>query len=489
MNDDRSAAPAPLVAWLRANAETAAAGAGLCGLLPNLFLRDPGTLRATLLAFALSALAIFATVAWNRFARAPPATTAMQLQLLPILFLGLVVRLIAAHSPGFDFDLNINRGWAQSAAQLGLARSYNEQLGGNVLPNYPPLMVILYWLTGLLYKFTLSPLFDPLLSNYNVVIRFPAIVADLTACVVVAVVTREAGASRRWALAALVYALHPVVIYDTGAWGQSDGVYALLMLLTLYALARERWLLVGIWTACAILTKPQVAAMFPVLLAMLVWRLPKSLSLFGGALVAAAAILLPFFAGGALDAVFAVYQHTVGGYYKAVSIGAYNFWGIFHRTSEHSDEDLALSLITFRSAGILMYAAASLLTLWQLRRSLFRPRDGRHRLLGIMLAGALTTSAMFIFATEMHERYQFAYVLLALPVAVMTRAGATLYAATSVLILLNLLGRFAFGAWDVALFAKVPAMPKIIAVSQVILFFVTVGAAPKLVAGATDENA
>jgi Gpi18-like mannosyltransferase len=475
--------------WLRAQTEAIVAIVGACVLLLLLvaqFGRD--TLHSTVLAYTLFGLGILGTVAWNLIVRSPRATRDTQLRLMPILFLALTVRLIAAQSPGFEFDLSINKGWAQSAAQLGLARSYNEQLGGNVLPNYPPLMITLYWLAGTLYQFAISPLFDSLRPDFNVVIRFPAIAADLAACVVVAMVARKAGARQKWTLAAWVYALHPVVIYDTGVWGQSDGIYAVLMLVALYAASRERWLMAGIWTACALLTKPQAAAMLPVLLVTGVRQLPRSAVFFGGALLAGISILLPFILGGSMDAVFAVYARTVGGYYRTVSIGAYNFWEIFHRTARNGDDGLALNLLTFRSAGLLLFASATMLVLWQLRAALVAPRDERQHLIGVLLAGALTTSAMFIFATEMHERYQFAYVLLALPVAVVSGTGAVLYAATCCLILLNLLGQFAFGAVDMALFRMVPALSKIIGVLQVVLFFITVHMAPKIADARGERN-
>jgi hypothetical protein len=88
---------------------------------------------------------------------------------------------------------------------------------------------------------------------------------------------------------------------------------------------------------------------------------------------------------------------------------------------------------------------------------------------------------MFIFATEMHERYQFAYVVLALPIAMFSVAGAALYAVTSLLILLNLVGQMAFGTVDTALYRALPALPKVISVMQVIIFLVSVQMAPKLV--------
>jgi hypothetical protein len=152
------------MSWWRAHGVTTAALAASCLLLPILFLQQgPDTLRSILLAYALFALVAAATLAWARAFRPSPQTIALPMQLLPILLLALTVRLIASHSPGFDFDLAINKGWARSAAQLGLARSFTEQVGGNGLPNYPPLIITLYWLTGTLYQFALSPLFDPLL--------------------------------------------------------------------------------------------------------------------------------------------------------------------------------------------------------------------------------------------------------------------------------------------------------------------------------------
>ena len=464
--------------------DRAAAAAAIASgvLLPVLFLKGGATLHSILLAYALFAVGVLAMLAWNVVGRSSPQTRATQTRLLPILFLALTIRLIAAQLPGHDFDLPINKGWTQSAAQLGLARSYGEQVGGNVLPNYPPFILILYWLAGSLYQFAISPPFDPLLPDFDVVVRFPAIAADLAACVIVAVVARKAGVRERWPWVAMAYALHPAAVFDTAVWGQTDSVYALWMLLALAALSLGHWRAVGAWTACALLTKPQAAAMFPVLLMVLVRNLPRSAAFFSGAILAAIAILAPFLAGGALDAVLAVYQRTVGGYYNGVSIGAHNFWAIFHRTARLSDDELALNLISFRNAGLLLLTVATLLILWRLRTSLLFPRTQRQRLLGVLLAGALTTSAMFIFATEMHERYQFAYVLLALPVAAVSRVGAFLYAATSCLIFLNLLGSLAFGPVPAALF------PKIVGVLQIVLFLLTVGMAPKLVEDLHEKN-
>jgi hypothetical protein len=176
-----------------------------------------------------------------------------------------------------------------------------------------------------------------------------------------------------------------------------------------------------------------------------------------------------------------VYQRTVGGYYDTISIGAYNFWAIFHRTAQQSDTALAFGLVPFRSVGLLLAALAMILVLWQLRGSLLSPRTSNEHLLGTLLSGALMASALFIFATEMHERYQFAYIVLALPMAFCSTRGAVLYAITSLLILLNLTGAMAFGIVDMTLFRVFPALPRVIAVLQVIVLFLTIGSAARLV--------
>lgn len=440
-----------------------------------LLLNGTDTYPSTVLAYVLFCVGIVSIACWTLWRGPSIEARSTMLQLLPILLLALSIRLVAAQLPGHAFDLPINMGWAKSAAQLGLIRSYKEQIGGNILPNYPPVIMGFYWLTGLLYQGTISPAFDSLLPSYAVIIRFPAIFADLVVCCVIAVVAQKLDIGRRWTWPSLAYALHPVAIYDSSIWGQTDSIYALWMLLALFAIALRHWAIAGLWTACALLTKPQAAAMLPVMLTVAARGWPKGMAFLGGAAFATLAILVPFAVAGAIDPVTEVYRQTVGGYHNGVSIGAHNFWAIFNRTARLSDNELAFELISFRASGLVLLSVATAAILWRLRQSLYFPVTPRQRLLGVLLSAALTTSAMFIFATEMHERYQFAYVVLALPVAIVTRRGAVLYAATSVLIFVNILGALAFGPFPPLL------VPKVVGVLQIVLFVATLWAAPRLV--------
>jgi Gpi18-like mannosyltransferase len=419
--------------------------------------------------------------------------------LAAVLCLALTVRLLAAQSPGHGFDMHVNIGWAYSATQLGFARSYVEQLNDNLLPNYPPPILMAFWLAGKVYALGVSGNIDPMSPSFSVAVRLPAIAADMATCIVLTRIARDTGAPRVGAWIALAYALHPVSIYNSSVWGQTDGIYALWMLLALHALARGRWAMVGVWTATALLTKPQAVTLVPVVAVIMLKNARHAVPFAAGAAIACAAILLPVVLGGALHAVVAVLGNIVSGYFNAanldlhnfwaafhrtanaVSTGAYNFWAIFHRTARQSDTELALGVIPFRTVGLLLAALATTLSLWRLRRSLLAPRSAPERQLAVLLAGALTVSAFFIFATAMHERYQFAFVVLALPVAMYSLAGGLLYATTSGLILLNVLGAMPFGSLDAAMFRAIPALPKAIGVLQVAIFCLTVAKAPQLV--------
>src|SRR5262249_46126514 len=114
-------------------------------LLPFLLRHPDNSIRVVYLAYGLLLATFLLVFASHRFAS---PKTPFETMLVPVLLLALTVRLIAANSPGHGHDLPINMGWARSAVEFGLARSYVEQLDGNILPNYPPAIVTLYWLCG-----------------------------------------------------------------------------------------------------------------------------------------------------------------------------------------------------------------------------------------------------------------------------------------------------------------------------------------------------
>ena len=95
-----------------------------------------------------------------------------------VLLLGLVIRLGLAPAPGFEYDIGVNQGWGRSAVELGLARSYVEQVDGNMLPNYAPLPIMLFAGAAAIQQGFFGGFEgDPL--SYRMLIKMPTILFDL----------------------------------------------------------------------------------------------------------------------------------------------------------------------------------------------------------------------------------------------------------------------------------------------------------------------
>lgn len=394
--------------------------------------------------------------------------------LIRILLLGLILRLFLAARPGNEFDVAVNQGWARSAVELGLARSYVEQVNGNMLPNYPPFSLMIFAATGWL-QYALDPTFsDPAL--FRLVIKLPSMLADLgTALLLFLIITRLWG--KRWGLlGAFAYTFHPAVLYDSAVWGQTDTIYTFFIVAALAASMHRSMMLVGFLLALAVLSKMQTLAIAPLVLTLLLLGTKRQfLQVLLGAASAALLVFLPFAAGGTLREAFSVFTGSIG-YYNIVSSAAYNLWWALlgDEAGRMQDTDLLFGLVTYRTAGLLIFALVAFIAMILLARTL---KQGRKpvpkpdtRTIALFLGAALLASAFFLFNTEMHERYMFPVVALGLPVAFWSRKAAWLYIATTGLYFMNLLGWLPMVLFDRALYETFHSLDIAIATAQVIVF-------------------
>jgi dolichyl-phosphate-mannose-protein mannosyltransferase len=396
--------------------------------------------------------------------------------LLAILVLALALRLFLAPTPGFVSDVAIDKGWAKSAAELGFVHSYYEQVGGNLLPDYPPLGVGAYALVGKIHAWLVAPARPSEVEIDQRLFKAPGIVFDLATCVLLWALLRHARGERAGLAAALVYALHPAVVYESAVWGQSDALFTFFVAAALYAHVRGRDLLVPPLFALGLLCKAQAIAFAPLVLLLLVRR-PRAL--VTGTLAAIAVVLvvaIPFLGNpAALAAVVRSYTTSVGRY-PALSLNAYNLWWALYADAAIGklDSDLLFGVVSCRTAGIALFAAASAGILASLAPSLLaRERRDRVTCLAPFFAAALIASAFHLLPTEMHERYMFPAMALGLPLVALGRRGAVLYTLSSLGFLLNLLGVLPFGPLDRALFAEFPMLEVVVALSQLVVFVAT----------------
>jgi hypothetical protein len=259
-------------------------------------------------------------------------------------------------------------------------------------------------------------------------LKLPATVADLALAGLLLV------AGWRWVgrwpavLAGACAFLNPVVAYESAYWGQVDSIPTVLVVACLLALTGRTWWLVFPLLAIALLVKLQAVIVVPVVAAVVLVallqredgalqgvrreavRIAAGLAIAG---VTVALILFPVARGGALRALLEVYT-GLGSQYPYLSVRAFNLWWLFtngdpivnFETSPRDDVPIVLGLTPKAIGFMLLLAAVGFVV-----AAIVRRRGER----AVVMVGALVVAmSFFSLQTEIHERYGFPIVPLAI---------------------------------------------------------------------------
>jgi len=387
-----------------------------------------------------------------------------------ILLAGFVIRFAASKHGGYEYDVHLNQNWAHSAVMLGMGPSYNRQIGDAALPNYPPFSLMVFAATGSLYELLLSPSYEMHSAAYDIMIRMPAIFADLATCVVLFFLCAKMFSQKKGLIAAAIYSFNIPVWYDSAVWGQTDSLYTLLICTALLSILNKQWFLTGVLVALGLLTKLQAVILLPVVgLVFLAerrawWRFPA------GALGCASVVLFPFFLSHTMGNVINVYRHSVG-FFSSLTMGAYNFWvALFgSQASEWGDTKLLWG-ISFRWIGLILFFSVTACILLLFWRGVQRGVHQKKYAPMLMLTAGLIAYAFFLFNTEMHERYLFPYMALGLPLVFLGTEGAALYILSSILYLGNLMGVLPFNDFFRTVYDEFQGLNVFIASAQLFVF-------------------
>jgi len=171
--------------------------------------------------------------------------------------------------------------------------------------------------------------------------------------------------------------------------------------------------------------------------------------------------------------VLRVYTGSVD-FYPTLTCSAFNLWWALYGEAARTkpDHELLLGLASYRTVGLALFLGAYAAVLASLRAALWPPAGPRAAAAAFapLLAGGLVVCAFHLLATQMHERYLYAFVVLALPLAVVDRRGAWLYAGLSLGFLANLVWARPFGALDRALYGEFPELETLVSVALLALF-------------------
>ncbi|TMF63115.1 MAG: hypothetical protein E6I14_06270 [Chloroflexi bacterium] len=324
---------------------------------------------------------------------------------IAILSAGLLLRVVLAFvvfpKQGFSTDMQLFAGWATTLARVGPGAFYATASGAD----YPPGYMYVLWLLG-----------NASASALPLLLKVPAILADLG----IAAVLYSAG--RRWLGeraglgAAALYLFIPVTWYDSALWGQVDAVGGLLLITSLVLLIERQSEAAIALAVLAILVKPQEAIGLVIVLPVLVrrhlilggsrWRLLTS------AFAGAAALMLPLvpFDIGGVAGLLRLF-HSDADRYSVLTADAFNIWALVGATplaqiiggsgGSWTADSLAVGGTTAFILGASALAAVGLVVAGGLLL-----RDGR---MPILLGFAIVAFAFYAVPTRVHERYLFPF--------------------------------------------------------------------------------
>ncbi len=323
---------------------------------------------------------------------------------------------------GYHNDISSYESWALQMAAEGPAGIYRE---GYFL-DYPPGYLYALWLAGIVASAAGA---GGLMLR--MVVEAPALVGDFVLALLVFIFVRRTAPARQRAayVAMLLVALNPALGFDTIVWGQSDSVLTVVIMLSAaLALDGEFELAWGL-AALSVLVKPQALMYLPVLG---LWTLAKlSYSKWWPPALAAIAVaalgVLPFQLGHPWYWIVELY-HSTAAYYHETSVNAFNLMGLLGGLRK-PDSDTFAGLSYF-SLGMGLLAPLYAFIGWRL----WNERSPRALMFAIFAA----VFGFFMLAPRMHERYLYAGLVFAAPLAVEGAEMAAVFAILTATCLFNL---------------------------------------------------
>ncbi len=313
---------------------------------------------------------------------------------------------------GYPNDISSYESWALQMAAQGPARIYRT---GYFL-DYPPGYLYALWLMGLVASAVHASG-----VALRMIVEAPALIADFVLAAVAFIFVRRTHPARPAAARAalLLVALNPALLYDTVVWGQTDSVMASVLLLSTALALDDEFELAWALAAFGVLVKPQALMFVPVLGWWTLLRAPQWQwwrAAFA-ALVTAVVGVVPFQLGHRWYWIFELY-HSTAAYYHETSVNAFNLLALLGGLRK-PDTD-ALAGISYFVLGMSLLAPLYGFIGWRL----WRERGAR----GLIYAAFAALFGFFMLAPRMHERYLYAAVVFAVPLAVESAEMAAVFA-------------------------------------------------------------
>lgn len=215
--------------------------------------------------------------------------------------------------------------------------------------------------------------------------------------------------------AVLALPLNISFFYNNIIYGQVDGVYTAMTLISLYYGIKKMPIWSFLFMVLAINLKLQAIIFVPIVLLINISNNKQNITLKNvlnwvwPTILVQTIIILPFALVGDLDKAWHA-VHTAMGRYERVSMNAYSFWVPFFKNPFTTHDGTGIWGLSYNSYGLLLFVGASALAIWPLFWQVFnyvfkKSRTVTYPLEKVFLIAGIVAIVFFYFNTQMHSRY------------------------------------------------------------------------------------
>jgi Gpi18-like mannosyltransferase len=344
----------------------------------------------------------------------------MHPRLLVVLGVALLVRVVAAATPGFADDRILFAQWAQLLAAHGPLAIYAPAVTPAV--DYSPGFLYVLWAIGAIHA---------LLGGgeiaWRVLLEVVPIAGDLAIIVLLYGLARKIGSDGHAIIVAWVLALAPPLWFDSGLWGQADSIPIALAIVALGATQRGREDAAWPLLAMAVIVKPLVVVLGPLVAAIRGPGSSLARAIVGIAVSVflAYVMTLPFtIERTPLGVLRFLLSRYVAGAGKApyVTAGGFSIYPIF--TNFFTSDATRFGPFSYHAWGVGLVIVVLAWIVVPLVRAPALRGDEAARTRAIFGAASLSLLVLFLFATRMHERYLLPALVIGAPLALDDRPTA-----------------------------------------------------------------
>lgn len=364
-----------------------------------------------------------------------------------IILLALILRIILAplaeHGDVIQYFY-----WSKDIYDQGLLGFYDRNIANAMRPTYPPVTSYIFYLNAIVHIAVLKifwflnniPIFPSGLihwleseKGWFFINKIPPIISDLGIIFLLFQFAKKFD-KKTAHIPPVLFAFLPPFFYSSSVWGQTDSIYGLFLLCSLFALSSNLLLTSSIFYTISLLTKP--TAFFAMLPFGIYWLMKsnilKTLLAFLLTALLLLAIYYPFHPQNQIPWMIRFISHSLGGELNYLVANAFNFWALFFGFDNRPDTTLFLGIPIFILGNFifLLVSLVCIITILIQRKKI----DIKN----ILLLCSFSAFTAFMFLPRMHERYFYPALLLLLPLTGLDKKIRYLTIVLSIIHFLNL---------------------------------------------------